>query len=482
MNPNTKIAIVGKPNVGKSTLFNKLCRKNLAIVNDIPGVTRDRKIHQAILGDLEFLLIDTAGWEFVDKDITVKDLMRKQTTAAIEEADIVLFVIDAQDGINTYDLEFATEVRKTVKNKTILVANKSESSKKIHCNDIFSLGLGDAVFISSAHGLGLDQLYTALSEFGKNINDNQDEIELNDDFIEDSISKKIKRKKAIENNKIIKSELIPQESNLGINIAIVGRPNVGKSTLFNQIIGYDRVIVADSPGTTRDSITEQVSVDEGNFIIIDTAGIRKRNKISETIESNSLGQSITAIRRAHVVVLMMDARNPLEKQDLAIAKIAVNEGKGLIVAINKCDLIDDMSVLQEQVQDSLGHVLNDIAQIFVVYLTALTGRNVSRLLHSVESVYNHWKIQLPTSDLNRWLEGATSSYIPPTTTHGRRIKIKYITQKASRPPTFYLNSSADLPGHYQRYLKKSLSQCFKLKGVPLRFIIKKSNNPFDHRS
>ncbi len=467
-----KVAIVGKPNVGKSTLFNKLCRRNLAIVNDRPGVTRDRKIHEATLGDLEFLLVDTAGWEFVDRDTMVKDLMRQQTTAAVADADVILFVVDAREGINPHDIEFAAEIRKHAASKTILVANKSESSKRIDAGDLFSLGLGEPVFVSSAHGLGLDQLYVSLSNFISA------DIPDNDWYYKKKRSKSKSREKE---NAPTKSDALTTKNDpmADINLAIVGRPNVGKSTLFNKIIGYDRVIVADAPGTTRDAITETIGVGDRNIVLIDTAGIRKRCKVEDIVESNSLGQSITAIRRANVIVLMMDARNPLEKQDLAIAKIAVNEGKGLIVAINKCDLIEDIKLLQEQVTYTLQHVLNDLAQVFVVYLTAITGRNVDRLLRAAELVHSHWQTKISTSDLNRWLRGATSSYIPPTTTHGRRIKIKYITQKASRPPTFYLNANAELPGHYERYLKKSLSQCFQLRGTPIRFVVKKSDNPYD---
>lgn len=453
-----KIAIVGKPNVGKSTLFNKLCRRNLAIVNDQPGVTRDRKMHEATLGDLEFLLIDTAGWEFMDDDLTVKDLMRYQTSAAMDEADIILFIIDAKNGLNAHDLEFAQTIRKGASAKTILVANKSESLKGVEIGALFALGLGEPIFISAAHGLGLDQLYLALIEF---LNDQK---ALATDLHEDSI------------------EITQDEASISarpvIQLAIVGRPNVGKSTLFNQIIGCDRVIVADAPGTTRDSITEIIKDNTKDLILIDTAGIRRRGKVNDIIENNSLGQSITAIRRANVVVLMMDGRNVLEKQDLAIAKIVVNEGKGLIIAINKCDLIEDIKFLQEEVKYKLEQVINDIAQVFVVYLTATTGRNVDRLLQGAETVFAHWQAKITTSDLNRWLRGATSSYIPPTS-NGRRIKIKYIAQKANRPPTFYLNANAKIPSHYERYLKKSLSQCFQLRGTPIRFIVKKSENPYD---
>lgn len=453
-----KVLLIGRPNVGKSTLFNRLCGKRIAIVDDMPGVTRDVKMHPAELDDLKFIAMDTAGWTSEDDlgvEPRLQSVMTSTTERAILEASIILFVVDGIGGITPEDIAFADKVRKSQKD-TILLVNKSEAGDKrtnAIKNDLYKLGLGEPVYISAMHGTGLEDLYVRLYDLAPQ---NDEEI-INSEDLDDTIK-----------------------------ISIVGRPNVGKSTMFNCLLGRERAIVSDIAGTTRDSITDdlEITLDETTkkVLLIDTAGMRRKNKIVEDIESRSLGQSITAIRRSNVVVLVMDANAPFEKQELTIARIAINEGKALVFAVNKIDLLerdirDKIAVKLEEVSYDY---LEGIEKVPVVYLSALEGKYINFLLKTVVQVHGKWQTEISTGQLNKWLKDVTTSKMPPLMKSRKvPIKIKYITQKATQPPTFLVfANTTKIPISYVRYMKRSLARRFNIEGIPIRFIIKTSDNPY----
>ncbi|CAL7963564.1 GTPase Der [Alphaproteobacteria bacterium] len=464
-----KIAIVGKPNVGKSTLFNKLCDKRLAIVNELPGVTRDKKQYAAHLWGIDFIAVDTAGWEKSNTQ-GLHTSMVQQTVSAVQEANVVLFMIDGKGGVSSDDLDFATLIRKhKSNNETILVINKSEGKAaytELDQNYLFKFGLGEPLYISALHGLGFDTLYERLSVIYKK----------NNDVIKTADGEILEQEHKEEH-----TALPGVDTTSNIILAIVGRPNVGKSTLFNKIIGYERVITAEQAGTTRDSISEAISIKGEIVSLIDTAGMRKKSKIDDQIEVNAVGQSIAAIRRAHVVILMMDALHPFEKQDLSIAHIAINEGKCVVIVLNKCDLVENVAALRKYTKYELSHSLTDIEETPVIYFSALYDKDVIRLLEVVKHSWKQWIKQIPTSALNKWAYSAMETSPPPIVgINKQRVKIKYLTQVAVKPPTFCLftNKPAHLPKSYIKYLKRSLAERFKLYGMPLRFFLQKSFNPY----
>ncbi len=455
-----KVLLIGRPNVGKSTLFNRLCGKRIAIVDDMPGVTRDIKMHHAELDDLQFIAMDTAGWTSEDNlgvEPRLQSLMSNTTESAISEANVILFVVDGIGGITVEDIGFAEKVRKTHKD-VILLVNKSEAGDKrtkADKNDLYKLGLGDPIYISAMHGTGLEDLYFQLNDL-------------------------LPKCESVE-------EFTPaEELDESIKISIVGRPNVGKSTLFNCLLGKERSIVSDVSGTTRDAITDEIEIDfdesPRQLVLIDTAGMRKKSKIDEEIESRALGQSITAIRRSNVVVLVMDATAPFEKQDLTIAKIAVNEGKGLIFAVNKIDLLErDIRQQIAQKMDEIAYnYLESIEQIPIVYLSALEGKYIHLLLQNTVKIFDRWQTQISTGQLNKWLKDVTTSRMPPLMKSRKvPISIKYMTQKSTQPPTFMLfANTTKIPTSYIRYMKRSLARRFNMEGIPIRFFIKTTNNPY----
>jgi GTP-binding protein len=455
-----KVLLIGRPNVGKSTLFNRLCGKRIAIVDDMPGVTRDIKMHHAELDDLQFIAMDTAGWTSEDDlgvEPRLQSLMSNTTEGAISEANVILFVVDGIGGITVEDIGFADKVRKTHKDVIVLV-NKSEAGDKrtkADKNDLYKLGLGDPVYISAMHGTGLEDLYMRLTEL-------------------------LPKSESVE-------EFTPaEELDESIKISIVGRPNVGKSTLFNCLLGRERSIVSDVSGTTRDAITDEIEIEFNEsprqLVLIDTAGMRKKSKIDEDIESRALGQSITAIRRSNVVILVMDATAPFEKQDLTIAKIAVNEGKGLVFAVNKIDLLD--RDIRQQIAQKLDEIaynyLESIEQIPIVYLSALEGKYIHLLLQNTVKIFDRWQTQISTGQLNKWLKDVTTSRMPPLMKSRKvPISIKYMTQKSTQPPTFMLfANTTKIPTSYIRYMKRSLARRFNMEGIPIRLYIKTTNNPY----
>jgi GTP-binding protein len=437
-----KLAIVGRPNVGKSTLFNRLAGKKLAIVDDQPGVTRDRRFASGRLGDLDLELIDTAGFENV-ADESLEARMRAQTERAIEEADVALFLVDAREGVAPFDEIFAEILRKRDK-PVVLAANKAEGKAgDAGVLEAFRLGLGEPVAISAEHGEGMADLYAAISAVAPDT-----------DFEEDEADKPVR-------------------------IAIVGRPNAGKSTLVNRLIGEDRLLTGPEAGITRDAIPVDWEWDGRRVRLVDTAGLRRKAKVQEKLEKLSTQDSIRAITFAEVVILVMDATHPFEIQDLQIADLVEREGRALVFALAKWDLVEDPQArLGELIEEAQRH-LPQVRGAPIIALSAETGRGLDRLMPAVFKTYADWSTKVKTRDLNDWLQMAIQRH-PPPAVNGRRIKPKYMAQTKARPPTFVLFASrADqLPDSYRRYLINSLRESFDLPGVPLRVTVKSNRNPF----
>ncbi|MBB3889875.1 GTP-binding protein [Phenylobacterium haematophilum] len=439
-----RLAIVGRPNVGKSTLFNRLAGKKLAIVDDQPGVTRDRKFAVGRIGDIDLELIDTAGFEDVTDD-SLESRMRQQTVTAIEEADVALFVIDARDGVTPMDEVFAELLRKHDK-PVILAANKAESkASEIGVNEAFGLGLGEPVAISAEHGEGMADLYQALLAVWPEVDDEHED----------------------------------EDGEKPIRIAIVGRPNAGKSTLVNKMIGEDRLLTGPEAGITRDAIPVDWTWEGRPVRLVDTAGLRRKAKVQEKLEKLSTGDTIRAITFAEVVILVMDATHPFEIQDLQIADLVEREGRGLVYCLTKWDLIEDQGATLKELTEEAGRLLPQLRGSPVVALSAETGRHLDRLMPAVFKVHGDWSTKVKTRDLNDWLKMALERH-PPPAVGGRRVKPKYMAQIKARPPTFVLFASrADqLPDHYRRYLINSLRESFDMPGVPMRLTVKSNKNPY----
>ena len=437
------VAIVGRPNVGKSTLFNRLVGKRLALVDDTPGVTRDRREGRGRLGDLEFILFDTAGLEEA-KAGSLSARMTEQTRRAVAEADLVLFLIDAREGVTPQDEHFARMLRRGPA-QVLLIANKSEGKAgTAGAAEAFRLGLGEPIAISAEHGEGLGDLAAALEP-----------------YLPDTGAPEEK----------------PEQSPL--RVAVVGRPNVGKSTLVNRLIGEERLLTGPEAGITRDAIAVDWEWQGRALRLIDTAGLRRRSRVEAKLEKLSAADALRAIRFAEVVVLVLDAEQALEKQDLTIASLVAEEGRALVIAANKWDAVKDKNAAKRQLRDRIETSLPQVKGLPVVTLSAITGRNLDELLNAVFQVYAAWNRRVPTAQLNRWLEEATAAHPPPAVS-GRRIRLRYMTQVKARPPSFALFASRaeELPESYLRYLVNGIRETFDLKGVPIRLALRKSKNPY----
>lgn len=448
-----KIAIVGRPNVGKSTLFNRLVGKRLALVDDTPGVTRDRREGVGKLGDLTFTVIDTPGLEEAPI-AALEGRMRQQTDIAVAEATLCLFMIDARAGVTPLDQTFATILRQSGK-PVILLANKSESAaSEAGVLDAYALGLGDPIPVSAEHGEGMGELFTALEPHFDDPESDEPEEEIEWD-----------------------NPLKP------LRVAIVGRPNAGKSTLVNRLIGEDRLLTGPEAGITRDSISVewrwQGEDREWPVKLFDTAGMRKKARVQSKLEKLSVADTLRAIKFAEVVVLLLDAEAPFEKQDLQIADLTLREGRALVLAVNKWDMMEDRDAALKAVREKVSRLLPQAPGLPIVTLSALTGAGINRLMPAVTRTYVDWNARVKTSDLNDWLGEALARHAPPAVS-GQRIKIRYIAQTKTRPPTFVAQCTRaeDLPTAYKRYLINGIRDAFDIKAVPIRLILKKPDNPY----
>ncbi len=447
------VAIIGRPNVGKSTLFNRLVGRRQALVDDQPGVTRDRREGSARLGDIDFTVIDTAGLE----DAAAQSLsgrMRAQTEAAIADADAVFFLIDARAGPLPVDRSFANLLRKAGK-PTVVVANKSEGrAGEAGAHEAYALGFGEPISISAEHGEGMADLYEAL-------------------------------RAALPE----KTALPEEDAETGqakdapvIRVAVIGRPNVGKSTLINRLLGEERLLTGPEAGITRDSIAVPLQWQGQQFLIYDTAGLRRRSKVDEKLEKLSVADALNAVRFADVVIVLMDSERPFEDQDMRIADLVEKEGRSIVIAMSKADLVPKQAGSVKKLREETDHWLPQVKGVPVISVSGVTGEGIDRLLKAIVESHAVWNRRVPTSALNRWLEQTLAQHPPPAVS-GRRLKLNYVTQPKARPPTFVLSCTrADaLPEAYRRYLINGLRESFDLPGTPIRLILREKKNPFARR-
>jgi GTPase len=446
------LAIVGRPNVGKSTLFNRLVGKRLALVDDRPGVTRDRREGDARLGDLGFTAVDTAGFDEAKPD-SLTGRMMAQTSAAMEHADAILFLIDARAGVTPIDHAFADLVRRADK-PVIVVANKSEGrAGGAGALEAFELGLGDPVPLSAEHGEGLSDLYDAIrAALPEQTAEREGDAEDAD------------------------------AADRPIKVAVVGRPNAGKSTLINRLLGEERLLTGPEAGITRDAIAVELAWKGRGFRLYDTAGMRKRARIEEKLEKLSVADALNAIRFAEVVILLMDAEHPFEEQDLRIADLVQREGRALVIGMNKWDLVAAKGGVGKLRQEA-DHWLPQVKGVPIVAASGLTGDGLDRLMQAVVDIHAVWNTRVPTNALNRWLGEAVASHPPPAVS-GRRLKLNYITQPKARPPSFVLfcSRSDAIPESYVRYLINGMRDAFDLPGTPIRVTLREKDNPFAGRA
>ena len=484
------VAIVGRPNVGKSTLFNRLAGKRLAIVHDEPGVTRDFREAKAKLGDLRFAVLDTAGLEDAEEN-TLAARMTRMTERAIDQADVVIFMTDARAGLMPDDEHFAALLRRKDK-PVVLLVNKAEGNEgEAAAAEFWALGLDEPIPFSATHGLGLDALHDALQEKF---------LLLKERRLAEEKRRQKQKKQPPHNDLKEESESVSETASAlqearetaeqpqqrlpvkPLKMAIVGRPNAGKSTLINRLIGKERLLTGPEAGITRDAIAIDWTWHKRPIQLWDTAGMRKKAKVKEKLERLSVGDAIRAAKFAEVAVVLLDATEPLKKQDLAIADLMAREGRAVVIAVNKWDLIDSeaRARYRRELERAVDRLLPQIIGAPVVTLSALTGKGVDKLMPAVIGVYENWNRRIPTARLNRWLEEAVRRH-PPPAPGGRRIKLRYITQASARPPTFvvFTQRADKVPEEYGRYLVKSLRDSFDMWGTPIRLKFREVENPYD---
>jgi GTP-binding protein len=464
------LAIVGRPNVGKSTLFNRFAGRRLALVDDTPGVTRARRVHPGRLQDLTFDVVDTAGLEVAEAG-SLADRMRAQTEAAVEEADVILFMVDARAGLTPDDRAFADLVRRKGR-PVVLAANKAEArAAEAGAWEAWELGLGEPIAISAEHGQGMTELRDAIVEAlgDRALGEGEDEMPVR--AIADMPGEDIEDPD---------SEDIPEyDATKPLRIAVVGRPNAGKSTLINAFVGQERLLTGPEAGITRDSISVDWEWRDRRIKLFDTAGLRRKARVQEKLEKLSVADALRAIRFAEVVIIVFDSTMPFEKQDLQIADLVIREGRAPVLAFNKWDLIEDGQAVLAELREKAERLLPQVRGLRTVTVSGETGRGLDRLMEAVESVHRVWNRRVSTGRLNRWLEGVVARHPPPTVS-GRRIKIRYMTQVKTRPPGFVLNCSQPqaMPQSYLRYLTNGIRDTFDMPGVPIRMMPRTSENPY----
>lgn len=437
-----RIAILGRPNVGKSTLFNRLVGRKIAIVDDTPGVTRDRKEAEAVLGGQDVVLVDTAGLEEAAPE-TLPGRMRESSEAALREADLAIFVVDARAGLTASDRAFANWLRRSDV-PVILVANKAEGRLGAQAAlEAYELGLGDPLLVSAEHGEGIGGLH--------------DEVR----------------------DRLVQGQREPKETERPLRMAIVGRPNAGKSTLVNTLLGEQRMITGPEPGLTRDSVALAFRDAEGPVRLVDTAGMRKKARIEHRLEQMSVAATLAALKEAEVVVLVLDALLGMDEQDLRIARLAEREGRAVVIALNKWDAVEDRAAARQRVDDALMTSLAQSKGVAVVPLSAATGRGVEKLMPTVREVVALWNRRVPTGELNRWFEVMKERHQPPLV-EGKRIKLRYATMPKARPPTIAVfgTRAEQLPEDWRRYLVNSFREAFAMPGVPVRVNLRGTTNPY----
>jgi GTP-binding protein len=478
------VAIVGRPNVGKSTLFNRLVGRKIALVDDTPGVTRDRREAEGHIADLTFRVLDTAGYEDVT-DGSLEDRMRQQTELAIREADVILFMIDARAGVVPLDQRFAQVLRKAGK-QVHLVGNKAESrAAEDGLVEAFKLGFGEPIALSAEHGLGLSELYSIVSAAIDEAAEKKAAEEAEDEADIDQLP---------EVDVDITPDMLEGEGDEAtlrwnprryLNVAIVGRPNAGKSTLVNRMVGEDRVLVGPEAGITRDSILVPWEWEGRTINLVDTAGIRRRSRVTEKLEKLAVGDSLRSLQYAEVVVLLLDATVPFEKQDLALADLVEREGRAMVIALNKWDLIEDKNAVLAELREECNRLLPQLRGVPLVTLSGLTGKNIDKLMDAIFTIERTWNAHISTARLNRWLAGMVEGHPPPAVS-GRRLKLRYMTQAKTRPPSFIVFASRPdaLPTAYQRYLVNGLRESFDLPGTPIRLWVRagSKSNPYDDKT
>jgi GTP-binding protein len=466
------VAIVGRPNVGKSTLFNRLVGRKIALVDDTPGVTRDRREAEGRIADLKFRVLDTAGYE--DRtDGSLEDRMRQQTELAIREADVILFMIDARAGVTPLDERFAQVLRKSGKD-VHLIANKAEGKgAEPGLMEAYNLGFGEPTGISAEHGLGMADLHAIVAAAV----DRGEEAQA---ALQDEPLPEVEIDLPPDDGSTEEGPRLRWNPHRYLNVAVIGRPNAGKSTLINRMVGEERLLTGPEAGITRDSILVPWEWEGRTINLVDTAGIRKRARVTGKLEKLAVGDALRSIQYAEVVVLLLDATIPFEKQDLALADLVEREGRAIVVAVNKWDLVEDKNKKLGELREQCERLLPQLRGVPLVTISGLQGRNIDRLMKAVFEAERVWNTHVSTAKLNRWLSAMLESHPPPATS-GRRLKLRYMTQAKIRPPSFIVFASRPeaLPDSYQRYLVNGLREAFGMPGTPIRLWLRGGKNPFD---